>query len=105
MDVVLEDIWQLARRARLTLKSVKSETPVPAALYMEQPLKVVMEGEFDGFYQFLQELEGLDRITRIHRMKLERFIGLGRKDPSSGRMKADFTLSIYFQPQSAMADF
>ncbi len=105
VEGILEQVWQTARRNALTLVSVKSEKPVPAALYMEQPLKVAMEGQFDGFYQFMLELESLPRITRIHQMKIEK-----AKPPASGdkedalppgSMKTEFILSIYFEPQGA----
>ncbi|MHC4415099.1 MAG: type IV pilus inner membrane component PilO [Planctomycetota bacterium] len=107
VEVILQDVWQLAKRARLVVKSVKSEKPVPAAMYMEQPLTVIMEGEFEGFYQFLLELENLPRITRIHEMNLERYSAGGRRGAAEtprGQMKADFTLSIYFEPRSDTSD-
>jgi type IV pilus assembly protein PilO len=103
VEGILEQVWQTARRNALNLVSVKSEKPVPAALYMEQPLKVVMEGQFDGFYQFLLELENLPRITRIHQMKVERAkpaIGDKENTQPPGAMKAEFILSIYFEPQN-----
>ena len=105
VEVILEDVWQLARQARLTVKSVKSQKPVPASLYMEQPLVVIMEGEFSGFFDFLQKLEQLPRITRIHQLQLKRFTSLtrGRDGPETG-MRASFTLSIYFQPRSRNPD-
>ncbi len=68
---------------------------------MELPLKVLMEGEFTGFYQFLLELEGLERITRIHKMTLKRASEIssrGRKELPDGWIRAEFTLSIYFEP-------
>ena len=92
-------MWQLAAAARLAVKSVKSEAAVPAAGYMEQPLKVQMEGHFDGFYEFLLALENLPRITRIHQLKLERKVA-NRSEEAAGGMRADFTLSIYFEPTS-----
>ncbi len=101
VEDILENVWQLAKRNRLILKSVESEKPVPAALYMEQPLKMVVTGRFDGFYQFLLELENLSRITRVPRMKLERLGNSGGRDEielDSGLMTAEFTLSIYFEP-------
>jgi Tfp pilus assembly protein PilO len=107
VEVILGDVWQLAARARLDVKSVKSETPVPAAGYMEQPLKVVMEGQFEGFYQFLLGLENLPRITRIHEMKLERMTAKRSRrdeDLAPGTMKAEFTLSIYYQPGPGASD-
>ena len=100
---LLQGVSQTAKRNKLNVKSFKSEKIVPAALYMEQPIKVQMSGEFDGFYQFLLELENLPRITRIHQLKLERADGKGGpkdEDLPPGSMKAEFTLSIYFQPQA-----
>ncbi len=100
VEDILENVWQLAKRNHLSLKSVKSEKPVPATLYMEQPLRVSMTGRFDGFYQFLLEMENLSRITRVPRMKLERIMetgGLNDAELDTGLMRADFTLSIYFE--------
>lgn len=99
VEGILEQVWQLAKRNRLNVRSVKSDKPVPASLYMEQPLKMVMDGQFDGFYQFLLELENLPRITRMHQLKLERNNGKSSTDADipPGWMKAEFVLSIYFE--------
>jgi len=108
VEVILEKVWQLAKRNHLNLKSVKSEKPVPATLYMEQPLRVSMTGRFDGFYQFLLEMENLSRITRVPRMKLERIMKTGGPNDAefdTGVMQADFTLSIYFeQPKDSSGE-
>ena len=104
VEDILENVWQLAKRNHLILKSIKSEKPVPAALYMEQPLRMVVTGRFDGFYQFLLEMENLSRITRVPRMKLERLDSSSGPDDlelDSGLMTAEFTLSIYFEPPSS----
>ena len=99
VDEILEQVWQIAKRNHQTVKSVKSKKMLPAALYMELPLDMEMEGDFDGFYSFLLELENLPRITRIHSLKLERLgIKAGAdEDTNSGMAKAKFTLSIYFE--------
>ncbi len=101
VEGILEQVWQLASRNGLVQKSVKGERPVAAAGYKELPLKVVMEGEFGGFYAFLLELENLQRITRLHKLRL-RTTGTKDGGPSrggtpAGWMKIEFTLSIYFQ--------
>jgi len=97
VEVMLQDVWELAATAKLEVKSVQSEKAVAAANYMEQPLRVEMIGSFDGFYQFLMGLENLPRITRVHDLNLERQ-GDMREDVQYGLMKASFTLSIYFKP-------
>ena len=102
VEGMLEQVWRLAEGNGLSVKSVKSDKRVPAALYMEQPLKTVLEGPFDGFYEFMLQLENLPRITRIHDMKLARIGGArgsNDEDTPPGSMRAEFTLSIYFKPQ------
>lgn len=101
VDVIVEQVWRLAEQNNLSVKSMESEKPVPAAMYMELPLTYEMEGDFDGFYQFLLQLENLPRITRIHRMKLERLGGRRTRggDPAPpGHMHTEFSLSVYFEP-------
>lgn len=111
VDAILEQVWSLAKKNKLTVLSVKSEKAVPAALYMELPLKMQMEGQFEGFYQFLLELENLPRITRIFQLKLERAGGdlaapskkggsTSQEQLPPGSMEAEFLLSIYFEPQN-----
>jgi type IV pilus assembly protein PilO len=103
VENILEQVWQIAKRNKLMVRSVKSDNPVPAARYRELPLKVVMEGEFDGFYQFMLELENLPRITRMHQLKLARAAGkpgTPQDEMPPGSMRAEFTLSIYFEPQA-----
>jgi len=102
VEGILEQVWTIAQDNRLIVKGVKSEKPVPAALYRELPLKMTMEGDFDGFYQFLLELENLPRIARIHEMHLERIGARGGslEELPPGSMKAEFVLSIYFEPDN-----
>lgn len=99
VDEILQQVWQIAKRNHQKVKSVKSKKMLPAALYMELPLEMEMEGDFDGFYQFLLELENLPRITRIHTLKLERMDMRSNDidDSPPGMAKAKFTLSIYFE--------
>jgi type IV pilus assembly protein PilO len=109
VEGILEQVWNIARKNGLAVKKVESDKHVPAALYMELPLKMQIEGEFDGFYEFLLEVEKLERITRIRKMRLERITGAGipvSREPAAGpqgSMKAEFTLSIYFESKAKAA--
>ena len=104
VDRILEQVTQLAQKSNLLVRSVKGEKVVPAGLAMEMPLRTTIEGNFDGFYQFLLDLEALPRITRIHNMKITK-LGMGPRTKSeetvSGSMSAEFTLSIYFNEGKA----
>ena len=94
IDSVVRQISDLAVQAGLPPPAMKSIKPVKAALYMEQPLELQINGNFRGFYDFLIRLEQLPRITRILDMKIK------RSDEADGNTHTDFTLSIYFQDAS-----
>ena len=95
LSAVVRQVSELAVDSGLDQPEIIAEKPVKAALYMEQPLKIEMTGDFRGFYKFLLELERLDRITRMPEMTVR------RSDKVDGHMVAEFTLSIYFQDEEA----
>ena len=97
VDVILKEVSQLVLRHGLKTRSVKADPmPIQNARYSEQALRMVIRGDFDGYYSFLLELERLSRITQVPQMKLTKFNG-----GEEGEMEADFTLSIFFEPQGA----
>lgn len=99
VDVILQQVAQIALDNNLKLPKVKSDKPVAAAKYMEQPLEMKIEGDFDSFYTFLLQVERLDRITRLPDLEIK------RSQEEDGMIEAEFTLSIYFeQGKSGRAD-
>lgn len=93
IDSVVRQVSNIAVESGLGSPALKSEKPLSAALYMEQPLQIKMTGEFKGFYDFLLSLEQLPRITRIPDLKLV------RSDKKDGYLVSEFTLAIYFQDE------
>lgn len=91
LDTIVRQVSDLAVQSGLSSPQMKSAKPVKAVMYMEQPLELSMSGDFKRFYEFLIRVEQLPRITRIPDMKIKRM------DDADGNMKAEFTLSIYFQ--------
>lgn len=91
MDAVVRQVSDLAVAVGLPAPTVKSNVPLTAAMYREQPLQMSIKGDFRAFYEFLLKLEQLPRITRIPQMKIT------RDEDNDGKMQAAFTLSIYFQ--------
>ncbi|MDZ4756468.1 MAG: type 4a pilus biogenesis protein PilO [Phycisphaerae bacterium] len=98
IDAILGQITEIAKTNKLMVRSVKGEKTIPAAMAWELPLRTTVEGSFDGFYQFLLDIEALPRITRVHSMKMSRLEpSKGDERPiTPGTMKAEFVLSIYF---------
>lgn len=95
VDKIVRQVSELAVEVGLGSPSMQSEKTLPAASYREQPLSMKINGDFHGFYEFLLRLEQLPRITRIPDLNIER-----SKD-TDGHMRAEFTLSIYFQDEES----
>lgn len=98
MDLVLRDVANIAGESGLKVAQFKrADKPLQAGEAMEQPMDVEITGGFDGFYQFLLQLEKLPRITRITDLKIK------RNDQADGDMQATFKLSVYYQGALASA--
>ena len=98
VEVILRRVWELAAKQRLTPKSVRTDKPVKASRYNELPITMTITGDFDGFYQFLLDIEKLNRITRLPKMKLNRLGGDGAS------MEAQITLSVFFESNEGGAE-
>ena len=95
IDKILKDIWQMAEANTLQTKTVKTLKTERAANYSEQPIEMSLSGDFNGFYVFLQQLEKMNRITRVTHMSLNKI------QDRDGAMQAKVTLSIFFEPDTS----
>ena len=105
IDKVLQEVWRLAEANQLATKSIRTlersgqncfasgEGP-----HTEQPIAMQLEGDFMGFYSFLQAMENQPRIIRIHKLSLTKAERSGEGKPlPEGRMVAEFTVSVFFE--------
>lgn len=95
VEVMLKEVWELAAQHKLTPKSVRTDKVVKTPHYAEMPIRMKIVGDFDGFYEFMLDLEKLRRITRLPTMKLKKFDG-----EEEGLMEAEVTLTIFFDTQA-----
>ncbi|MEM1107389.1 MAG: type 4a pilus biogenesis protein PilO [Planctomycetota bacterium] len=96
VETLLREVWELAGEHNLNAKSVRPDKIVPAAQYAELPIMMEIVGDFDGFYDFIRDIEKLPRITRMPRIKVSR-----EKNENGGVVTADMTLSIFFEGDQA----
>ncbi|MEI8194818.1 MAG: type 4a pilus biogenesis protein PilO [Phycisphaerae bacterium] len=90
-DKVLNDIWKQARTSGLNVKSVRYGVASVGNGYSQQTIRVVIDGSFTGFHEFLRSLEGGKRIIRIGEMTIE-------KDPKvDGNVITDLQMTIFFE--------
>lgn len=92
VDKILRDVWKAAEKNRLEIKEFQTMKVRRDSHYSEQPIKLQLAGDFDGFYAYLLELESLKRITRVTGMNLSKM------EERNGAMEAEMVLSIFFEP-------
>jgi type IV pilus assembly protein PilO len=95
IDNVLTDITVIAQKQNLTPKSIRTQKSKDNRGYIEQPLEMELEGNFQSYYAFLLELEKLDRITKIRELSLK------KKNKFEGHTEARFVVSVFFQNSGA----
>lgn len=95
IHTVLQDITVIAQSNGLVPKTIRTLKQKYNNGYVEQPIKMELNGDFESYYSFLLSLEKLDRITKIREMTIK------RDAKEEGVMKANFTISIFFQNASA----
>ncbi len=88
---VLEQVTVIAQKQGLKPKTIRTLSNKDNSGYVEQPLKMELEGDFGSFYSFLLELEQLPRIMKIRELKLD------KQQKSEGEISANFIVSIFFQ--------
>lgn len=92
---VLEQVTLIAQKRGLKPKTIRTLQKKDNSGYIEQPLKMELEGNFNSFYSFLLELENLPRIMKI------RELVLSKQATSEGNIAADFIVSIFFQNETS----
>ena len=92
IQTLLKDVWDIAAKHGLNATSLTPEKAVASARYTERPIKMEITGDFFGFYNFMNEIERLPRITRMPKIAVQRS---NREAP--GQVKAKLTLSIFFE--------
>jgi type IV pilus assembly protein PilO len=88
---VLEQVTVIAQKQGLKPKTIRTLKEKDNSGYIEQPLRMELEGNFSSFYSFLLELEKLPRIMKIRELELK------KQTDDEGQISADFIVSIFFQ--------
>ncbi len=88
---VLEQVTLIAQKQGLDAKTIRTLAKKNNNGYIEQPLKMELQGNFGAFYSFLLELEKLPRIMKIRELELN------KQSNADGQIAANFIVSIFFQ--------
>lgn len=88
---VLEQVTVIAQKQGLKPKTIRTLEKKNNSGYVEQPLQMEVEGDFNAFYSFLLELEKLPRIIKVRKLNLD------KSQKIEGEIAADCVVSIFFQ--------
>lgn len=88
---VLEQVTIIAQKQGLKPKQIKTLNRKQNSGYVEQPLKMTLQGNFTAFYSFLLEMEKLPRIMKVRMLDVDKMKDL------DGDITADCIVSIFFQ--------
>ena len=89
---ILKQVTVIAQKQGLKTKTVRTLKQIKSAgSFVEQPLRMELQGDFDSFYSFLIELEQLPRITKVRELELS------ENTRGEAVVSAKFTISIFFQ--------
>lgn len=91
---VLEQVTVIAQKEGLKPKTIRTLTRKDDSGYIEQPLKMELEGNFKSFYSFLLETEKLPRIMKIRELEIS------KQSSDEGLISTSFVISIFFQHET-----
>jgi len=94
IHTVLQNVTLIAQKNGLTPKTFRALKRKESNGYVEQPLKIELNGNFNSYYSFLLELERMDRITKIKELSLK------KNTRHEGQTSASFIMSIFFQDRN-----
>jgi Tfp pilus assembly protein PilO len=86
----MSEINRLSGVSALTKMDVQPGTTRESAVYDERPVKLTFQGDFEGVFEFLAGVEGLQRLTRISSVKLHAVAG------KPGQVSAEVSVCIYY---------
>ncbi|MBT3199156.1 MAG: type 4a pilus biogenesis protein PilO [Phycisphaerales bacterium] len=99
IDQIVREVWRLAKSNKLSPTSLRTIPPRKdkqftsgAGPHGEQPVLIQLEGNFNGLYSFMIDLEAQSRIMRVRQMILK-----SQDKEHSGLVSATIEFSIFFE--------
>ncbi|MEM8781816.1 MAG: type 4a pilus biogenesis protein PilO [Planctomycetota bacterium] len=92
VEAILLEIHKIVSSEGLTTRQFVPDKTIKAAQYEEMPIKIEIEGDFDGYYNLIKRIEELPRITRMSEMSVQKV-----NNNASGEVRTELRLSIFFR--------
>jgi len=85
----IHDMNQAGGRASLSKFNVEPGVPRRSELYAEQPIVLSFEGSFFDVYEFIRQIEELDRLTRLRDVEIKAI-------DTGGTVSVRLSVNIYY---------
>ncbi len=98
IEDLLAEMHRIADRHRISIDSIRALKQCAVQGHLEIPHQVSIEGDFQGIYGFLCEIERLPRLARIRSLGIERnLVSDIRSDDRSrfGMLEAEMVIVVY----------
>ena len=99
IDQIVREVWRLAKSNELSPTSLRTIPPRKGKQFTaiggphgEQPVLIQIEGDFNGLYSFMLDMESQSRIMRIRQMTLKK-----PEKTHAGQVSATIEFSIFFE--------
>jgi Tfp pilus assembly protein PilO len=99
IDQIVRKVWRLAKSNNLSPTSLRTIPPRKDKQFTrltgphgEQPLLIQLEGDFNGLYSFMIDMESESRIMRVRQMTLKT-----PEEDHPGSVSATIEFSIFFE--------
>ena len=96
VEAILLEIHKIVSSEGLTTRQFVPDKTIKAAQYEELPIKIEIEGDFDGYYNLIKRIEELPRITRMSEMRVKK-----TNNEASGQVRTELRLSIFFRGENS----
>ncbi|MDP6634518.1 MAG: type 4a pilus biogenesis protein PilO [Phycisphaerae bacterium] len=107
IDQIVREVWRLAKSNDLSPTSLRTIPPrknkqftSPDGPHGEQPVLIQIEGDFNGLYSFMLDMESQSRIMRIRQMTLK-----APENTHTGMVSATIEFSIFFERKKGQSQW
>jgi type IV pilus assembly protein PilO len=96
-EQTLKDLHQLAVANYLQIATIRRGPAFETSGYVDCPIEFTATGDFNGFYSFLLQIEGLPRLKRITRIQLQ------SSATSEGDIQASIIVDVFSEVTTPVA--
>jgi Tfp pilus assembly protein PilO len=107
IDQIVREVWRLAKSNELSPTSLRTIPPRKGKQFTaidgphgEQPVLIQIEGDFNGLYSFMLDMEAQSRIMRIRQMTLKK-----PEKTHGGQVSATIEFSIFFERKKGQTEW